>query len=107
MPSRADYETWRRLQEYRREHPRTWQEFIADFNLTLEEQGELVRYLAYLRQEATIKSLMPVLRSPERPAPEAAELIGRIVSVLGADVFDELAADTLLRDARTFAEAMK
>lgn len=107
MPSRADYEAWKRLEEYRREHPRTWQEFVADFNLTLEEQSELVRYLAYARQEATIKALMPVLRSPERPAPEAVELIGRVVSVLGAEVFDELAADTLLRDVRAFLEALK
>lgn len=80
---------------------------MADFNLTLEEQRELVSYLAHLRHEATLKALLPVLRSLDAPAPEATELISRVVSVLGADVFDELAADALLRDARAFAEAMK
>jgi len=105
--SRADYEAWKRLQEYRREHPRTWQEFVADFNLTLEEQRELVSYLAHLRQEATLKALMPVLRSHEEPSPNAVELIARVVSVLEAEVFDELAADTLLRDARALVERFK
>lgn len=108
MPSRADYEAWKRLQEYRREHPRTWQEFVADFNLTLEEQRELISYLAHLRHEATIKALMSCLRSPDvAPSPDAIGLIGRVVSVLEAEVFDELAADTLLRDARAFVDEMK
>lgn len=61
--SRADYEAWKRIQEYRRTHPRTWAEFVADFNLTVEEQRELVSYLAHLRHEATIKALLPCLRS--------------------------------------------
>jgi hypothetical protein len=61
--SKADYEQFKRNQEYRRTHPRTWQEFIADYNLTLEEQRELVSYLAHLRHEATIKALMPCLRA--------------------------------------------
>lgn len=65
MPrSKADYEQWMRNKEYREQHPRSWQEFIADFNLTLEEQRELVSYLAHLRHEATIKALMPCLRKP-------------------------------------------
>lgn len=63
--SRAAYEAWKRIQEYRRENPRTWTEFVADFQLTLEEQRELVSYLAHLRHEATIKALMPCLRSEE------------------------------------------
>ncbi len=60
--NKADFEAWKRIQEYRSRHPRTWQEFVSDFNLTLEEQRELVSYLAHLRHEATIKALMPCLR---------------------------------------------
>lgn len=63
--SKADYEAWKRIEEYRRENPRTWAEFVADFNLTLEEQRELVSYLAYLRSEATLKALMPCLRASD------------------------------------------
>lgn len=62
--SKADYEAWKRIKEYRERNPRTWQEFVADFNLTLDEQKELVSYLAHLRHEATIKALMPCLREP-------------------------------------------
>lgn len=64
MGSKADYEAWKRVKEYRETHPRTWDEFVADFQLTLEEQRELVSYLAHLRYEATIKALMPCLRAP-------------------------------------------
>ena len=63
--SRADYEAWKRYRAYREQNPRTWQEFIADFNLTLEEQRELVTFLAHLRYEATIKAIMPCLRSSD------------------------------------------
>jgi hypothetical protein len=64
MASRADYAAWKLNEEYRKQNPRTWQDFVADFNLTIEEQRELVSYLAHLRHEATIKALMPCLREP-------------------------------------------
>ncbi len=60
--SKADFEAWKRIQEYRSRTPRTWADFVSDFNLTIEEQRELVSYLAHLRYEATIKALMPCLR---------------------------------------------